>query len=339
MVPTCLEEKIKEFISANPRYIGYFSLDGSFSNESSQEYPLKVKASDTNSTSIGISFEKPNAGDPIGEFGNLLQDGASVIVTFICDQEHFERMIRYFHWKDGSFDVDDSVMSYQFSVVKGDEIVIISTTHGPRLTIEHKSEDKSKRFSLDKYFLTSDTREELEEIDIRHQISEIGEFVESEYESVAKRLGFERPETSRTKNEMGEAMLYLFHPAFRNSIGLAKTNFFVNIQRLTTRGVVKLPFEITPDCKVEYRLERFYPLNLSSDERDVLSGINAASTDVTPNPETDHISIMQRSEELGTFYNIQCKPGKPYGVEFYLPIANLGQGLLDQFLKDIGIKS
>src|SRR3989338_4052102 len=333
-----LEQGILDHFLAHPKSTAYFALDGSVALGPSQRHVLK--AVDRGGDYICMSCEKVRGDkNPVIEFVQLIHDGADVLVTYNCDSSRFQRVIKNLHSKyGGESGVDSNIDCYKFSIQNSSDKFTIwtdDTTHGT-LFFEHASPTVARKVRRENYFDPSQGST-VEAIDFAAMIENLKD----------------------TPEWLG--LISTLSQEYKNAMQKLQGQFFQDIPRKIVRGLITIPFEITPECKMQgiilRRCNDMYSFDGKQEEKleepskeRVRERIRALQEEMrtgkkvpqkplfstSPDPALDEYLFGNPDADLD--YSVVCTPKKPHSINLNVPKDELERGKLEEFLKLVGVK-
>lgn len=354
-----LEGRIKEFISLNLEGVAYFSPDGNLSSEPSETHFLKVEGgSDPLGSIASVSFSKSKGEmGPFRDLGYFLHNDW-ISILYSCDLERFRRLMKHYH----NDSIDTDVIHYELKVVSptGESFTIVDEDNiSSAVILVYQDKDGQKRTELhiDEYFGENPNKGKPMPPEF-----DIGDTSAMSDDEVAQRLldkVLEHKDMSmgRFMEIAGESEI--IKPEYQQGMSRKHLQFFLELPRMLERGLIKAPFPVTSQCTFQYSFERCFT-NYDELEEDLARGaedidlaeireLQAKGMSLeqiyqetkgrhgTLDLNIDTLQIFHDPEDDGINYEIEATHGKPYQVSFSMPKDELGQGKLEQFLKELGV--
>ncbi|MBI4919618.1 hypothetical protein HY837_06815 [archaeon] len=313
-----LEKAIKELFRVMPKEEVYFSRKGEYSITPSQDNFLKTHY-DPKIKVIHFEFEKNIDWEKVEEF--YVDENNFLSVEFVCDSERFSDLATEYHTL--SPPVDETIMDYELRITKEDEVLEIVSEGPYSLTFYVCYENKKTGDIKNKVLKVKKTEEKINE--------ELKRILDKQ-----KKSSHKRPEkdvitavvkTPKEKLEnllklnLDEEEVALNYDEMQERIRKVR-DIMLKMPITVKKGLLKINFEYTSDCKLEYCVNKDYGSTVDL-YRDI--NIDWEKDTIHTGSVTDIFGLESVGFDI-EYQNGKCKVRGRVSTEL------LGEGLLEEFL-------
>ncbi len=313
-----LEKAIKELFRVMPNEEVYFSKEGEYSPAPSEKNFLRASY-DSKLNLIYFDFEKDIEWEQVEDFYS--DENNFLTVEFACDAERFYDLATEYHTL--SPPVDETIMDYELRITKEDEILEIVSEDPYTLTfyISHENNKtgdiKSKILKVKK--TEAITNDELKKI-FDNQKRNSRKRPEKEF--IRAVIETPRDELEKILNQSSdEEEVILDYEEMQEKVKKVR-DIMLKMPNTLKKGSLKVDFEFTPDCSIDYYINKNYE-SAADLHRD-------ANLDWTKDTiHTGNIKDIFGFEGVG--FDIEYSNGK-CKVMGRMSTDLLGEGFLKEFL-------